>query len=54
MSEMACLEPEGLMEQELQYLSALSKAKLSVVEGGNLALLDENGSLLTLFVSRET
>jgi heat shock protein HslJ len=51
MTEMACLEPEGLMEQELQYLAALAETKSYVIVGDAMGLLDGDGAILTIFSS---
>lgn len=39
-----CSEPEGIMEQESQYLAALPNAAIYQLEGENLDLRDANGS----------
>ncbi|MDH3944386.1 MAG: META domain-containing protein [Anaerolineae bacterium] len=50
---MACLEPEGLMEQESAYLQALGDAVSFEVEGGTLKLMDGDGTVLLEFESLE-
>lgn len=39
-----CSQPEGTMEQEANYLSALSKAKVIEISANQITLRDENGS----------
>jgi heat shock protein HslJ len=40
-----CSGPEGIMEQEAQFLAALSSATVYRIEGDNLELRREDGSL---------
>lgn len=42
MTEMACLEPEGSMQQEMQYLTVLSKADKFNIENDQLTLAQDN------------
>ena len=49
MTEMACLGPEGLMEQELNYLSALADTEFYVIVGDGMGLLDQDGAILTIY-----
>ena len=49
-TEMACIEPEGLMEQELQYLAALETAATYKIEGLNLEMRTSGGSLVATFI----
>lgn len=49
-TEMACLEPAGLMEQEAAYLSALSKVASYSMTGNKLTLFDAAGLRLAEFV----
>ena len=44
-----CAEPEGIMEQEQQFLAALEMASTFQVTPGKLELRDENGSLQISF-----
>ena len=43
-TEMACMDPEGVMEQETQYLSALQNAAVYAIRDDRLEIRDENGS----------
>jgi len=49
-TEMACIEPEGLMEQEQQYLAALGTAATYKIEGLNMEMRTSEGSLVATFV----
>ena len=51
-TEMACLEPEGLMKQEQQYLSFLGDVVTFSISGGQLWVDAGNGRAL-LFVAQE-
>jgi heat shock protein HslJ len=44
-TRMACTEPEGVMEQETQYLTALSAASSYNVDGDKLELRTSDGAL---------
>jgi heat shock protein HslJ len=46
---MACTEPEGVMEQETQYLAALQMAESFQVEGQVLELRRSDGTLVVIF-----
>lgn len=46
---MACTEPEGVMEQETQYLAALQMAESYQVEGQVLELHRSDGTLVVIF-----
>lgn len=46
---MACAEPEGVMEQETQYLAALQLAESYQVEGGVLELRRTDQTLVAIF-----
>jgi heat shock protein HslJ len=48
-TEMACLEPEGLMEQEQQYLAALEIADTYKIEGLTLEMRTADGALVASF-----
>ena len=43
-TRMFCAEPEGIMEQENQYLTALENAAVYMIEGSRLEIRDANGS----------
>ena len=45
-TEMACLEPEGLMAQERAYLDALSRAEQFTVADDQLRVLCKGGDVL--------
>jgi len=40
-----CAEPDGIMEQEQEYLQALARAHVYIVKPDRLELRDRNGSL---------
>jgi heat shock protein HslJ len=46
---MACAEPAGVMEQEMQYLAALTTAATYTVEGNRLELRTADGALAVSF-----
>ena len=48
-TEMACLDPAGLMDQESSYLGLLSTAARAVLQGSQLTLQDESGRDLMVF-----
>jgi heat shock protein HslJ len=50
---MMCPEPEGVMDQEMAYLSALEAASAYSVEGKQLSLFDSQGQVLLGFTARE-
>lgn len=50
----ACVDPEGVMEQESDYLAALPKAKSFRVEGGTLELLTETGTFVATYAKPRT
>ena len=52
-TEMACLEPEGVLEQELAYLNALNTVASYRVDAGQLALYDEAGTQILVFGPQE-
>ena len=49
---MACMEPEGVMEQEDAYLAALSSVASVRQSGGQLELLDAGGSVVLTFTGQ--
>lgn len=46
---MMCAEPQGIMEQEQQYLAALATAATYRIDGGNLELRTADGALAATF-----
>jgi heat shock protein HslJ len=48
-----CAEPEGIMEQESQYLAALENAAVYMVDSSNLEIRDANGSGVVSYESLE-
>ena len=48
-TEMACLDPEGVLDQELAYLNTLNTAASYRVDAGRLELYDEAGALILAF-----
>jgi heat shock protein HslJ len=48
-TEMACMEPEGAMDQERDFLAALASVASYRLDGERLELLDETGSVLLVF-----
>lgn len=54
-TEMYCADPEGVMDQETAYLTAVQKAAEYTVGAGELTLMDEDGMRLARYVvSTET
>lgn len=51
MTEMYCAEPEGIMDQESQYLASLSRAAAYIIVGEAMALLSEDESLVATYKS---
>lgn len=49
-TEMACMEPEGVMAQEQLYLQALSSAVRFQIEGDKLTMWDAEGARALAFV----
>jgi heat shock protein HslJ len=47
MTEMACLEPEGVMDQELMYLDFLGDARTFRFSDGQLQIFRPDGEALT-------
>lgn len=52
-TEMACLEPEGVMDQELAYLAALAKAEIYRSSGIMLGLFDAEGTPVVIYIRSE-
>lgn len=50
-TEMACMEPVGIMEQEQAYLNALRAAARYRVDGSRLEMYDGAGAQLLAFVA---
>jgi heat shock protein HslJ len=50
-TEMGCLEPEGIMEQEQAYLAALNAAAKYQIGDGKLEIRDEAGAQVLVFVA---
>ena len=51
-TEMACMDPEGIMEQEIAIMMLLSKSVSYQIEGGKLYIEVESGEEL-IFIPRE-
>jgi heat shock protein HslJ len=50
---MACLEPEGLMDQEAAFLAALGETRAYEIQGSTLSLFGEDGGLLATLVAAD-
>ena len=48
-TEMACMEPEGVMDQELAYLNTLNTVATYRVDAGRLEFYDEAGTPILVF-----
>ena len=42
---MACADPEGVMDQEMQFLAALQAATVYTIDGSTLEMRDADGAL---------
>ena len=51
-TEMGCMEPEGILEQEMAYLNTLSAVASYRLEAGSLELFDEAGTVTLVFGPR--
>jgi heat shock protein HslJ len=51
MTEMACLDPEGVMEQERQYLEMLGMAQTFQASSGRLQIFSAGGEVLTFLAA---
>lgn len=51
MTEIYCMEPEGLMDQETSYLSAIGQSAAYVIVDQALGLLDEDGAVLVIYTA---
>lgn len=49
-TEMGCMDPEGVMEQETQYLASLQNAAVYTIRDDRLEIRDENGSGVAYYV----
>ncbi|MGD2026462.1 MAG: META domain-containing protein [Anaerolineales bacterium] len=49
MTAMACLDPEGIMEQEQEFGAALATVVSYQVSGNKLEMLDESGAVVLVF-----
>ena len=49
-TEMGCLEPTGILEQETAYLTALSVATSYQITADRLEMFDESGDQVLVFV----
>ncbi|MDF7800877.1 META domain-containing protein [Pontiellaceae bacterium B1224] len=47
-----CAEPEGIMQQEMQFFQALENVSMYSLNKNTLELLDKNGSVQVLFYAR--
>jgi len=52
-TQMFCMEPEGIMEQETQYLGALQNAAVYRIDGTRLEIRDANGSGVAYYEAAE-
>jgi len=50
-TEMACMEPAGIMKQEQAYLSALNAADRYTLDGDRLEVYDQAGTQILAFVA---
>jgi heat shock protein HslJ len=50
-TEMGCLEPAGILEQEAAYLGALRMAARYQIDGRRLEILDETGTKSLVYVA---
>jgi heat shock protein HslJ len=48
-TRMMCGEPEGIMEQEAQYLATLEMAQVYSIQGDRLELRTTDGALVASF-----
>ncbi len=52
-TQMFCAEPEGVMDQEAQYLAALKNAAVYQIDGSRLEIRDANGSGVAFYEAIE-
>jgi heat shock protein HslJ len=50
-TEMGCMEPAGILEQEQAYLTALRVVARYQIDGDRLEILDEAGAQILAFVA---
>jgi heat shock protein HslJ len=50
-TEMACMDPEGVMDQEVLYLAALQNSAVYSIQDDRLEIRDENGSGVAYFIA---
>ncbi|MFC2030098.1 META domain-containing protein [Chloroflexota bacterium] len=53
-TEMGCLEPEGILDQEMAYLNALNTVSSYQVDADRLELYNEAGTQILVFGPQET
>ena len=53
-TRMFCAEPEGIMEQESQYLAALQTAATYLIEGDRMEMRTAEGSLVAIFAAADS
>jgi len=51
MTEMACMDPQGVMDQERQYLEMLGMAQTFKLSGGQLQVFSAGGEVLTFLAA---
>ena len=51
MTEMACMDPQGVMDQERQYLEMLGMAQTFEVSSGQLQVFSAGGEVLTFLAA---
>ena len=49
-TEMACMDPEGVMEQETQYLTALQNAAVYTIRDDQLEIRDQDGAGVAYYI----
>ena len=52
-TEMGCMEPEGILQQESAYFDALTAAASYRVDGDHLEIYDETGTQVLVFVAAD-
>jgi heat shock protein HslJ len=50
-TEMGCLEPAGILEQESAYLTALRSAATYQIDGHRLEIFDESGTKILVYLA---
>jgi hypothetical protein len=51
-TEMGCMEPQGILEQETAYLTALSTVATYQVTPNQLEMFDKAGAQVLVFVAQ--